>query len=213
MTKVIRICQRGWIAGCAGAGWGLKGESGRDISSAEHQRKPSSTPSHPISSTPARRPPCRPYLNNNCLPDAATPPDALPSAHQTSVDWVHLVPCDALSKSLIYKEINGPHNNKGLNGMTWPSDSPQLECLMNNRQTAISERPTQLMSCPPLIGPALHPVVWSFEPRWIKVNSDGKANLDILSPVKYGEELLNEQLIPWRYPAPAEKLENGTKYL
>lgn len=45
------------------------------------------------------------------------------------------------------------------------------------------------------------------------MNSDGKANLDILSPVKYGEELLNEQLIPWRYPAPAEKLENGTKYL
>lgn len=29
-------------------------------------------------------------------------------AHQTSVDGDHLVPCDALSKSLIYKEINGP---------------------------------------------------------------------------------------------------------
>lgn len=36
------------------------------------------------------------------------------------------------------------------------------------------------------------------------VNSDGKANLDILSSVKYGEELLNEQLIPRRYGAPAE---------
>lgn len=36
------------------------------------------------------------------------------------------------------------------------------------------------------------------------VNSDGKANLDILSSVKYGEESLNEQLIPRRYGAPAE---------
>lgn len=36
---------------------------------------------------------------------------ALPSAHQTSIDWVHLVPCDAFSQSLIYKEINGLHNN------------------------------------------------------------------------------------------------------
>lgn len=99
--------------------------SGRDISSAEHQRKPSTTPSHPISSAAARRPPCRPDRNNKCLPDAAMLPPRPSSAHQTSRDWVHLVPCDALSKSLIYKEINGPHNNKGLNGMTWPPDSPQ----------------------------------------------------------------------------------------
>ena len=37
-----------------------------------------------------------------------------------------------------------------------------------------------------------------------EVNSDGKANLDILSTVKYGKELLNEQLIPRRYHVPAK---------
>lgn len=37
-----------------------------------------------------------------------------------------------------------------------------------------------------------------------EVNSDGKANLDILSTVKYGKELLNEQLIPQRYHVPAK---------
>lgn len=37
-----------------------------------------------------------------------------------------------------------------------------------------------------------------------EVNSNGKANLDILSTVKYGKELLNEQLIPWRYHVPAK---------
>lgn len=36
------------------------------------------------------------------------------------------------------------------------------------------------------------------------VNSDGKANLDIPSTVKYGKELLNEQLIPQRYYVPAK---------
>lgn len=36
------------------------------------------------------------------------------------------------------------------------------------------------------------------------VNSDGKANLDIRSTVKYGKELLNEQLIPQRYHVPAK---------
>lgn len=37
-----------------------------------------------------------------------------------------------------------------------------------------------------------------------EVNSDGKANLDILSTVKYGKALLNEQLIPQRYHIPAK---------
>lgn len=37
-----------------------------------------------------------------------------------------------------------------------------------------------------------------------EVNSDGKANLDIPSTVKYGKELLNEQLIPQRYHVPAK---------
>lgn len=40
-----------------------------------------------------------------------------------------------------------------------------------------------------------------------EVNSDGKANLDILSTVKYGKELLNEQLIPQRYHVPAHNLD------
>lgn len=40
-----------------------------------------------------------------------------------------------------------------------------------------------------------------------EVNSDGKANLDILSTVKYGKELLNEQLIPRRYHVPAKNLD------
>lgn len=40
-----------------------------------------------------------------------------------------------------------------------------------------------------------------------EVNSDGKANLDILSAVKYGKELLNEQLIPGRYHVPARTWE------
>lgn len=39
-----------------------------------------------------------------------------------------------------------------------------------------------------------------------EVNSDGKANLDILSTVKYEKELLNEQLIPRRYHVPAKTL-------
>lgn len=39
------------------------------------------------------------------------------------------------------------------------------------------------------------------------VNSDGKANLDIRSSVKYGKELLNEQLIPSRYYVPGKNLE------
>ena len=43
-----------------------------------------------------------------------------------------------------------------------------------------------------------------------EVNSDGKANLDILSTVKYGKELLNEQLIPQRYHVPAKtSMEEG----
>lgn len=42
-----------------------------------------------------------------------------------------------------------------------------------------------------------------------EVNSDGKANLDILSTVKYGKELLNEQLIPRRYHVPAKKKKKG----
>lgn len=37
-----------------------------------------------------------------------------------------------------------------------------------------------------------------------KVNSDGKANLDILSTMKFEKELLNEQLIPPRYHVPAK---------
>lgn len=49
-----------------------------------------------------------------------------------------------------------------------------------------------------------------------EVNSDGKANLDILRTVKYGKELLNEQLIPRRYHQPAKKEKNkvqkGVKY-
>lgn len=40
-----------------------------------------------------------------------------------------------------------------------------------------------------------------------EVNSDGKANLDILSTVKYGKALLNEQLIPQRYHIPAKTLD------
>lgn len=36
-------------------------------------------------------------------------------------------------------------------------------------------------------------------------NFDGKANLDMLSAVKYGKELLNEQLILQRYYVPAKK--------
>lgn len=40
-----------------------------------------------------------------------------------------------------------------------------------------------------------------------EVNSDGKANLDILSTVKYGKELLNEQLIPRRYHVPEKNLD------
>lgn len=39
------------------------------------------------------------------------------------------------------------------------------------------------------------------------VNSDGKANLDIRSSVKYGKELLNEQLIPPRYYVPGKNLD------
>lgn len=44
-----------------------------------------------------------------------------------------------------------------------------------------------------------------------EVNSDGKANLDILRTVKYGKELLNEQLIPRRYHVAAkeEKEQSG----
>lgn len=37
------------------------------------------------------------------------------------------------------------------------------------------------------------------------VNPDGKANLDPLSSVKYGKELLNEQLIPSRYRVPVRR--------
>lgn len=44
-----------------------------------------------------------------------------------------------------------------------------------------------------------------------EVNSDGKANLDILSTVKYGRELLNEQLIPPRYHVPERNLDEGRK--
>lgn len=77
---------------------------------------------------------------------------------------------------------------------------------MNNQETdtVSGERLAQLTSSPPLIGSGLGPVAWSFEPQRIKANSNGKANLDILSPVKYGEGLLNEQLIPWRYHVPAK---------
>lgn len=77
---------------------------------------------------------------------------------------------------------------------------------MNSQETdpLSGEHLAQLMSWRSLIGPGLRPVVWSFEPQWIKVNSNGKANLDILSPVKYGEGLLNEQLIPRRYHVPAK---------
>lgn len=45
-----------------------------------------------------------------------------------------------------------------------------------------------------------------------EVNSDGKANLDILSTVKYRKELLNEQLIPRRYHVPAKtQMEEGKR--
>lgn len=64
-----------------------------------------------------------------------------------------------------------------------------------NNQERDTKHLAQPVSSRSLIG---CPVVWSFEPQWIKANSNGKANLDMLSPVKYGEGLLNEQLIPWR---------------
>lgn len=94
----------------------MKEEKSRsDIRAAERHGNPSAAPSHPISSISAHRPLCRPYLNNNCAQSQACRPGALPSVHQTSSDWVHLVPCDAFSQSLIYKEINGLPNNKSFN--------------------------------------------------------------------------------------------------
>lgn len=148
MTRVIRIRQRGWIAG-----WGVVKEekSRRDISAAKRHRKPSTAPSHPIRLIPAHPPLYGPYLNNNCSV-ATLPPDALPSAHQTSMAWVHLVPCDAFSQSLIYKEINGLHNNKGLNAqismsLPHPSTTQFIPMQVTNRDPRSGHR-LQLLSCP-----------------------------------------------------------------
>lgn len=161
---------------------------------------------------PAHSPLCRPYLNNNCSV-ATLPPDALPSAHQTSMAWVHLVPCDAFSQSLIYKEINGLHNNKGLNAqismsLPHPSTTQFIPMQVTNRDPrsghVSSCRPAQLMSYKTPIGSVCCPTSVVTRAPVEEVNSDGKANLDILSTVKYGKELLNEQLIPRRYHVPAK---------
>lgn len=126
MTQVIRIRQRGWIAG---RGVGLEEEEIRsDISAAERHRKPSTAPSHPIKSIPAHPPPRRLYLNNNRCSLATLLP--FPSVHQTSIDWVHLVPCDASSQTLIYREINGLRNNKGLNALISTKPHPPTTITM-----------------------------------------------------------------------------------
>lgn len=112
MTRVIRIRQCGWIAGWGG--W--KKRKAGEISA-----QPSVRGSHRLRlPTPLGRfQHTRHCAVHIWIITAAQlqpyHPAALPSVHQTSIDWVHLVPCDAFSQSLIYKEINGLHNNKGLN--------------------------------------------------------------------------------------------------
>lgn len=63
-------------------------------------------------------------------------------------------------------------------------------------------RPADEPQAPDWLGAPSHSVVIQAPAE--EVNSDGKANLDILSTVKYGKELLNEQLIPRRYHVPAK---------
>lgn len=138
-------------------------------------------------------------------------PVALPTVHQTSIDWVHLVPCDAFRQSLIYKEINGRHNNKGLNApasMNLPHP-PATQCIpmqptnrepRSGRRLLLLSRPADESQVPDWLDALSSTVV--IQAPVEEVNSDGKANLDILSTVKYGKELLNEQLIPRRYHVP-----------
>lgn len=101
--------------------------------------------------------------------------------------------------------MNGLHNNKGLNTphpttqfvpMQLTNGDPRSgHCLQlpsrPGEELRVSDWPG-VLSCSVVTGAPVE-----------EVNSDGKANLDILSAVKYGKELLNEQLIPGRYHVPA----------
>lgn len=102
--------------------------------------------------------------------------------------------------------MNGLHNNKGLNT---PHPSTQFSPMQLTNREPRSGRCLQLLSRPAdelsevsdWLGVLSYSVVIPAPVE--EVNSDGKANLDILSAVKYGKELLNEQLIPGRYHVPA----------
>lgn len=72
----------------------------------------------------------------------------------------------------------------------------------NGQCLQLLSRPTDELQRPDWLGLPSYRVV--IQAPVEEVNSDGKANLDILSTVKYGKELLNEQLIPWRYHVPAK---------
>lgn len=122
-------------------------------------------------------------------------PDALPSVRPTGVAWVHLARRSAVSQSLIYKEINRLHNNKGLTSRSLAALS--RKALRAGRRRQLFSRPADELRVPDwLIAPSYTVVIRA---PVEEVNSDGKANLDIPSTVKYGKELLNEQLIPQRY--------------
>lgn len=112
MTRAIKIRQCGWIAGWRGVERREKQEISAQPTIRESHRLSLPTPLSRFQHTRH----CAIYIWIITAAQSQTyHPGDLPSVHQTSIDRVHLVPCDAFSQTLIYKEINGLHNNKDLN--------------------------------------------------------------------------------------------------